>query len=76
MNQTSIARSIQHYLKDLGKEQQEKVLEFTKALCSQQIIGVHGSALIDVACGISPEDLAVMRKVIETNCEQVNSDDW
>ena len=76
MNQISIARSIQHYLKDLGKEEQEKVLEFTKALSSKKNDGVRGSSLLAIAGGISPEDLESMLKAIDDDCENVMSDEW
>jgi hypothetical protein len=76
MNQTSIARSIQDYLKDLGKEEQEKVLEFAKSLSLHKIEGVHTSSFHGVAGSISMEDLESMRKAIEEDCEQVKTDEW
>ena len=56
MNQISITRSNQRNLKDLGKEEQEKVIEFAKALSSHKNDGVVGCLMLAVAGGISSED--------------------
>jgi len=47
MNQISITRSNQRNLKDLGKEEQEKVIEFAKALSSHKNDALR--SLIDIA---------------------------
>lgn len=76
MNVQSLEESINNYIKNLNIEEQRKILEFAQALSVSKDKGTQGKELIAFASSIEKNDLDLMQKAIETDCEKVNQDEW
>jgi hypothetical protein len=76
MNIQSIEQSISDYIKTLNIEEQKKILEFARNLSLSKSKGSKGKDLIGFVSSINKEDLSLMQKVIELDCEQVNDNEW
>ncbi len=61
------------YLDKLPHELQLRVLDFTKTLIPK---GVEGKSLLRFEGAIPDNDLQIMSKVIEEDCEKVNISEW
>jgi hypothetical protein len=71
-----IEREIFEQLTKLPTDQQRRVLEFARALGTEEVVGVPGRALLRFAGMIGPEDLREMAAVIEEDCERVDVNEW
>lgn len=62
----------------LPLEQQRQVLEFARTLATARGRGrgAPGKTLLQFVGTISLDDLAIMTKIIEESCEQVERDGW
>jgi hypothetical protein len=60
-------------LEKLNTEQQKKVLDFVKALSNKK---VSGKELLKFSGTIEKNDLDLMSKAIEEDCENINIDEW
>jgi len=76
MNIQSIKESINSYLKNLSIDEQKKILEFARALSLSKLSGSRGKDLISFALTIEKNDLDLIQKAIETDCEKVNENEW
>ncbi|HMN47502.1 MAG TPA: hypothetical protein PKD67_00035 [Ignavibacteriaceae bacterium] len=76
MNTQSIEQSISNYIKTLNVEEQKKILEFVRNLSLSKTKGSNGKDLINFASYINDEDLSLMQKAIDLDCEQVNDNEW
>lgn len=76
MNTQSIEKSISDYIKTLNIEEQKKILEFVRNLSLSKTKGSNGKDLISFASSINNEDLSLMQKAIDLDCEQVNDNEW
>jgi hypothetical protein len=76
MIESSIREEILSEVDRLNSEQQRRVLEFARSLASLKPAGVPGKELLSFAGTIELDDLLVMSKVIEDDCEQVRADEW
>ncbi len=76
MNTQSIEQSISNYIKTLNVEEQKKILEFVRNLSLSKTKGSNGKDLISFASSINNEDLSLMQKAIDLDCEQVNDNEW
>jgi len=63
-------------LENLPEEMQKKVLKFVNSLKKTRQKGVPGTSLTKFAGCISAEDLAIMKKEIESGCERIDGDEW
>lgn len=54
--------------------QQEKLLDFIKSLGSTISKGKHG--ILNVAGSINKDELEIMSRAIEEDCEKINPDEW
>ena len=63
-------------LENLPEEMQKKVLKFVNSLQKTGQKGVPGTSLTKFAGCISAEDLAIMKKEIESGCERIDGDEW
>jgi hypothetical protein len=63
-------------LENLPEEMQKKVLAYVKSLKKTGLKGVSGNKLSKFAGCIPKEDLAIMKKEIESECERIDSDEW
>ena len=73
---TLIIDKLIEQLKDLPKELQWRVLEFTRALAVSTPHGVPGTQYLRFAGTIPLDDIKVMRQAIEQGCEQVDAGEW
>ena len=55
---------------------QWQVLEFVRSLIKTEVRGTPGHQLLRFAGSIPSDDLQVMRKAIEQDCERVDVDEW
>jgi len=76
MNTQSIEQSISEYIKTLNIEEQKKILEFVRNLSLSKTKGSFGKDLISFASSINNEDLSLMKKAIDSDCEKVNDNEW
>jgi hypothetical protein len=72
----SLQREILSELDKLGSEQQQQVLDFARTLTKMTSKGISGQELLSLAGTIELDDLAVMAKAIEDDCEQVHLSEW
>ncbi|WP_059001923.1 hypothetical protein [Leptolyngbya sp. NIES-2104] len=73
---SSILDEVIEQLRRMPKNSQKRVLEFAKSLNHSTVQGVPGSQLLRFAGVIAPDDIALMRKAIEQDCEQVDMNEW
>jgi hypothetical protein len=77
----SIAEEITEAVNNLPPELQKKVLEYARGLDQDtkpdtRPKGVPGKDLLRFAGTISKEDLEVMSRVIEEDCERIDESSW
>jgi len=60
----------------LAAEDQRKVLDLARALAGGKTRGVEGKDLLPFTQGFSKEDLEVMRRAVEEDCERVDLSEW
>ena len=75
MNMSIIDQVIEQ-LRVMPQHLQWQVLEYSCTLVSSQVRGVPGQQLLRFAGAILPDDLLLMREVIERDCEQVDLNEW
>ncbi len=63
-------------LDSLNQEQQKKLLDYVITLKLSEKKVTSGKSLAGFSGVISKEDLAVMEKAIEEDCEQVDLHEW
>ena len=61
---------------ELQVEDQRKVLDLARSLAGRKSRGVKGSDLLPFTQGFSKEDLEVMRRAVEEDCERVDLSEW
>lgn len=76
MTNISIIDEVIEQLKAMPQHLQSQVLEFAQTLAKSQVRGTPGQQLLQFAGSISPEDIQLMREVIEQDCEQVDINEW
>ncbi len=57
----------------LNKSQQEQLLDYVKSLLR---VRSKSSRIRELAGSINKEDLDLMEKAIEKDCEKINQDEW
>ena len=72
----TLETEIQEQLSQLPLEQQRQVLEFARALVISRVRGVPGQELLRFAGLVETDDLALMKRAIEEDCEQVHPHEW
>lgn len=70
-----VLNQIVEQVKALPDNLQHQVLDFARSLRSLSR-GTPGSYLLQFAGGISMDDVASMREAIESDCEQVDGNEW
>jgi len=73
---TVLKQEIDRELDSLPLEDQQKVLDFTRALTERKTTGVKGQDILPFTLGFSPEDLEVLRQAVEEDCEKVDMSEW
>lgn len=72
----TIINEVVEQLRTLPDNLQQEVLRFTQKLKLSSKRGVPGKNLLQFAGAISHEDLEIMRQAIESDCEQVDLNEW
>jgi len=72
----TIINEVVEQLRTLPDNLQQEVLRFTKKLNISSKQGIPGKNLLQFAGVISHEDLEIMRQAIESDCEQVDLNEW
>ncbi len=73
MTATSIKESLIAQVEKLPYDLQLRVLDFAKTLLPK---GVEGKSLLKFERAIPLNDLELMSKAIEANCEKVDTSEW
>jgi hypothetical protein len=76
MTTTALKQEISERLDSLLPEDQRKVLDLARALAGRKTHGVRGRDLIPYTRGFSKDDLEVMRRAVEEDCERVDLSEW
>lgn len=76
MLQTSIRDELLALMNGLSREEQQRVLEFTRSLSSESPKGTPGKDLLHLAGSISPEDARQIAEAVEEECEQIDYSKW
>ncbi|NJR63818.1 MAG: hypothetical protein HC769_36700 [Cyanobacteria bacterium CRU_2_1] len=71
-----IIDAVVEQLKVMPEHLQCQVLEFVQKLVKAEVRGTPGDQLLRFAGSIPPDDLQLMREVIEQGCERVDVDEW
>ena len=72
----NVTGAILEQVRALLPEEQQRVLEFARALATSRPRGVAGKDLLRFAGTIPKDDLKMMSVAIEEGCEQVNANEW
>ncbi len=73
MTVTSIKENLIAQIDKLPYDLQLRVLDYVKTLIPT---GVEGNSLLKFEGTIPPDDLRLMSKAIEENCEKVDTSEW
>jgi len=76
MSTKSIDEQIAERVAKLAPDDKNKVLDFVEALTSSQSHGVPGASWRQFIGSISQDDLDLMEKAIEEDCERVDPNAW
>lgn len=71
-----LKEEIIEHLDRLSEEEQRRMLEFARALSASTPKGTPGRELTRFAGAIPPEDLRVMARAIEEECERIDPNEW
>jgi hypothetical protein len=72
----SLRQALLEQLGRLDADQQQRVLDFARALAITSPRGVPGKTLLPFAGTIPADDLQAMTQAIEEGCEQLDERDW
>jgi len=72
----AMERELHDQLDNLPLSRQRQVLDFARALSTVRPIGVPGSALLPFAGTIEPDDLLIMSRAADLDCETIALQDW
>jgi hypothetical protein len=75
MSETIISQ-VMEQLRTMPDKLQQEVLIYTRKLKASTQVGMPGKILLQFSGTISLEDLEVMQQAIETDCEQVDLNEW
>jgi hypothetical protein len=75
MSETIISQFMEQ-LRTMPDKLQQEVLIYTRKLKASTQVGMPGKILLQFSGTISLEDLEVMQQAIETDCEQVDLNEW
>ena len=72
----SIIDEVIEQLRAMPQHLQWQVLEFARKLVKAEVCGTPGQQLLPFAGSIPPDDLQLMREVIEQDCERIDVNEW
>lgn len=71
---STLEQDILEEVHKLGPQQQQQVLAFARVLAAPS--NASGKGLLRAAGTIPPDDLAMMERAIEEECERIDDDEW
>jgi hypothetical protein len=71
-----IINEVVKQLQTMPDNLQKEVLHFSQKLNTSTPVGISGSKLLQFVGTIPQEDLEIMRQAIESDCEQVDLNEW
>lgn len=74
MEKLEVRTQIMDMLSNLTRLQQTKLLDFIRSLIQTE--KKTKSGILKLAGSIDKEDLKLMEKTIEEDCEKINMDEW
>ena len=74
MEKTEIRQQILSALDQLNKRQQESLLAFIKSLIKKK--SNNKPDILKMSGKIEKDDLKLMEKAIQEDCEKINPDEW
>lgn len=74
MEKTKIRQQILSALDQLNKRQQESLLAFIKSLIEKK--PNNKPDILKMSGKIEKDDLKLMKKAIQEDCEKINPDEW
>jgi hypothetical protein len=75
MTLTPLEQEILSHLHNLALPQQREVLTFVRTLATSPV-GIPGTELLSFAGTVEMHDLVILQQAIDTDCEQVDPDEW
>ena len=71
-----IVNQVVEQMNSLPPKLQRRVLNYIETLSKSGKRGVMGKKLLKFSGAIAADDLAAMKKAIESDCERVNPNEW
>lgn len=71
-----LERELHEHLERLPEPKQRAVVEYARGLAVEKPKGVPGKDLFKFIGTIEPDDIALMKRAIEEECERVDLDEW
>jgi hypothetical protein len=72
----NVREEILNQLGQLSSEHQRLVLEYAQKLAISEVKGVPGKNLLRFSGTFSEADADAISRIIESNCERVDVDEW
>ena len=76
MANPTINDQINSYLREMSKEDQQRILDFVRSILSSKHRGIPGSEFVKNLPRIPAEDLEEMKRAIEEHCERIDENGW
>jgi hypothetical protein len=76
MAASSVKQEILDQLSLLDVEQQQRLLDYARSLTARTLRGVPGKDLLRFGGTIDAEDLKLMERAIEEDCERIDPNEW
>lgn len=76
MVSSTLERELHEQLERLPEPRQRKVVEYARGLAEEKPKGISGQEFLALTGTLEPDDVALMKKAIEEECERVDLDEW
>ena len=72
----SVRTRLLEQIESIPHDDQQRVLEFARALAMSVLEGVPGKDLLRFAGAVPADDLQLIAKAIEADCERIDFSEW
>ena len=76
MVSSNVREELLNQLGQLSLEQQHRVLEYAQKLAVPEVKGTPGKNLLRFSGTFSEEDADAISRIIESDCERVDTNEW
>ena len=76
MVNSTLERELHEHFERLPEIRQREVVEYARVLAEEKPKGISGKEFLAITGTIEPDDIALMKKAIEDECERVDLDEW